>query len=175
MPSLSRRHFLSALAAGSLAGCLGTTDGDTPVATTRPETTATGLRIDTLDVEGSTGETVPVQPQTVTLLDFFGTWCAPCEPQMDHLRTVRAEFPDVHMLAITWESDAETVRSFWQEHEGTWPVALDPELRTGEEYNVTRIPTLVVFDAAGEEVWRHVGLAAADSIAEQLETARARS
>ena len=61
----------------------------------------------------------------------------------------------------------------WREYEGTWAVAQDTDLRTNERFGVTRVPTLLVFDADGEEVWRHVGLAAAETVAEKLREAGA--
>lgn len=158
-----RRTFLATAAAVGLAGCLG--GGDTA---------ASDDTIDTYDVEGSPGEAVPVRPDDrVTLLDFWATWCAPCKPQMGELRDVREQFPDVHMLSITNESDDEAIRAFWREYEGTWAVASDPDLRTNDRFDVNRIPTLLVFDPEGSEVWRHVGLAAADSIADALRDAGA--
>jgi thioredoxin-like negative regulator of GroEL len=75
------------------------------------------------------------------------------------------------MLSVTWETEADAIRQFWREYEGTWPVASDPEVRTGQQYGVDRIPTLIVFDPDGEAVWRHTGLAAEADIAENLEAA----
>jgi hypothetical protein len=92
---------------------------------------------------------------------------------MAELRAVRERFDDVHLLSITNESDRDAVREFWTTYEGTWPVALDTALRTNDRFGVTRMPTLLVFDAAGEEVWRHVGLARADRIGDRLREAGA--
>lgn len=162
------RRSLLRLGAGvglaSLAGCtsLGSGSGSD-----------TGETLQTLSVGGSPGGPVPVQPAEVTLLDYWATWCAPCKPQMAELRTIRERYPDVHMLSITNEEDVPAIRSFWREYNGTWPVAQDTTLATNERFDVTRIPTLLVFTADGEEVWRHVGLAAADSIARRLDEAGA--
>ncbi|EMA52231.1 TlpA family protein disulfide reductase [Halococcus salifodinae] len=166
MKRYTRRRVLGAgggVALSALAGCAGVLGG-AGGADTR--------EIDTVAVAGSPGEAVAIQPQErVSLLDFFGTWCAPCKPQMAHLRTVDERFPDLHLLSITWESEEAVVADFWREYEGTWPVALDPEVRTGERYGVRRIPTLLVLAADGTETWRHVGLAAADTIVTEVERA----
>lgn len=173
-----RRAFLTACAGVTvgLAGCSDALGGDGSTADAPTEDTTTtddALRLQTLSVGGSPGGEVRVQPPGDTvLLDFFATWCAPCKPQMDHLREVRESFPDVHMLSVTWEVDEDAVAEFWREYEGTWPVATDPDIATGPAYDVERLPTLIVFDAEGTEVWRDVGLSSTEDITAQLEAAR---
>ena len=162
----TRRAVLQAGGAAglaSVAGCLG-----------GPSAGSRGLSLEALDVAGSPGGTVPVAPSgTVTLLDFFATWCAPCKPQMRSLRALHAQHGDVHLLSITTESDDDAIREFWRTYEGTWPVAKDPELRATEEFSVGGIPTLIVLDPEGEEVWRHVGLAAREDVEAALTDAGA--
>lgn len=202
MGRLSRRTFLGSAAtvtaalagcsAGSGAGGDGSGGGDrsgtgSPTATNGASgrsspggpSSGTGggggdaLRLQSLDVTGSPGGEIAVDPTgQPLLLDFFATWCAPCKPQMEHLRTVRGEFDDLRMRSITRETDRGAIADFWREYEGTWPVAMDPKLLAFEKYGVTRIPVLVVLDADGTEVWRHAGLASAESIRTAVEEAR---
>lgn len=164
---VSRRDLLrtgGASALAGLAGCTAVLGGGSG--------TETGLRLDTIDVAGSPGGPIAVHPPNeVALLDFWATWCAPCKPQMAELRAIRQRFPDLHMLSITSETDVDAIQAFWRTYGGTWPVATDPDLEASEAFGVRRIPTLIVFDATGTEQWRHVGLAAAGTIADALRDA----
>jgi thiol-disulfide isomerase/thioredoxin len=176
MDERTRRAVLGAggVALAGLAGCTSLSGGSGGTDGRGGATTAARLQLDTYEVGGSTGETVPVREAgTVTLLDFFATWCAPCKPMMAELRQVRADFPDIHMLSITWEREEGAIRDFWREYEGTWNVASDPQLQTGEKYGVGgQLPTTLLLDADGNEAWRHVGLARADKIGERVEAAQ---
>ena len=163
---MQRRDYLRAGGVGvaALAGCTGSDAGGDATATPG------GNELEALDAAGSEAGVVTVLPEgEVALLDFWATWCAPCEPQMAELAAVREAFPDLHLVSITNEEDRGAVRAFWEEHDASWPVAVDTALRTNERFGVTRVPTLLVFDAEGTVTWEHVGLAAADTIIGELE------
>ncbi|MFQ3295923.1 MAG: hypothetical protein ACI8VE_003015, partial [Natrialbaceae archaeon] len=73
MDPWSRRAFVTTggIAVAGLAGCTGLPVGGVDSAD------EVGLTLDTYAVAGSSGETVPVRASdSVTLLDFFATWCA---------------------------------------------------------------------------------------------------
>lgn len=165
MQQATRRAVLRAAGAGGLAAVAGCLDA---------VGTGGGLTLQTVDVRSSPGTKIAVAPTgQVVLLDFFATWCAPCKPQMKSLRSVHEKFPDVHLLSITTETDDDAIQEFWEEYEGTWPVAKDPELRATEQYDVGGIPTLIVLDPDGGEVWRHIGLAAQKDIERAIRDAGA--
>ncbi len=170
----SRRSLLRATgvaAAGGLAGCLG------PVRSALRDDSApdpeNGLVLESLDVGGSPGGDLAVNPAgEVTLLDFFATWCQPCKPQMEGLGEVRERFPDLAMRSITNETDREAVRGFWTQYDGVWPVLIDADSEAQTEYQPPGVPTLLVFDAEGNEVWSHTGLARTERIATAVENAQ---
>jgi thiol-disulfide isomerase/thioredoxin len=187
----TRRRLLRGVAAAGAAGLAGCTSlpgagadgGDSPsTAGAADDSSPTGtgaddrdvIRLETLAVGGSPGETVSLRPpDRPALLDFFATWCAPCIPQMETLRAVRSTFApaELRMVSVTNEADESAVRGFWREHDGTWPVATDPRSRAVREYSVTGVPTLVVVLPDGTVTWRHTGLAARETLLEQVRRA----
>ena len=104
--------------------------------------------------EFSSGEVVLVPDNTVTLLNFFATWCKPCIEEMPVFRRLRSEYdPDtLHMVSITPEVDEELITAFWEKHDGTWPVVNDPSLKATDKWNANSYPTNLLFDRDGTEV-----------------------
>lgn len=157
-----------------LAGCIWRTDaradstGQDPASPTEREP----IRLNTYDVAGSPGKSMRVRPEgTVALLDFWATWCGPCKRQMPVLRRIEEQFPAVHMLSITTETDEPAIKDFWRKYGGTWPVASDASLRTHDRFGVRTIPTLVVTDSEGTPTWRDVGFTGIDAIVAALQDA----
>jgi len=127
------------------------------------ERTAT---VRTLDAPGSTaGERRLPAPDRPTVLDFFATWCLPCEAQMRSLRPVheaygdRVAFVSVSNERTTDEFTREDLRAWWREHDGAWTLGHDPESRAFRAFGVSGLPYLVVTDAGGEVAWTHRGVA----------------
>jgi thiol-disulfide isomerase/thioredoxin len=134
------------LAVGS-AGCSGddqTADEETSLSL--PSVVTTGELPD--------GDVVLVPDDTVTLLNFFATWCKPCVDEMPAFRRLRSEYdPEtLHMVSITPEVDEELIAAFWEKHDGTWPVVNDPALKATDRWDANSYPTNLLFKQDGTQV-----------------------
>lgn len=85
----------------------------------------------------------------VTLVDFYADWCGPCKMITPHLETVAKEL----------DGKASIIK-----------IDVDKAQRIASTYQVTSIPTLILF-SDGKEVDRIVGVRNAKDIKEFILTA----
>ncbi len=112
-----------------------------------------------LAVEDGTGRDLnlgALQGQPV-LLNLWATWCAPCVKEMPLLDELAGDYED-RLRVVTVSQDMgnpEKVADFFErggfEHLEPW---LDPQAEIGFALGDTLLPTTVLYDASGKEVWR---------------------
>jgi thiol-disulfide isomerase/thioredoxin len=101
------------------------------------------------------------------VLNLWATWCAPCVEEMPALDRLAAAGAARGLDVLALSSDREgapVVRRFYEVNKiGHLPVALDKTGRVARALGATGLPTTVLFDAAGREVGRMVGVAEWDA------------
>ena len=95
----------------------------------------------------------------VVLLNFWATWCKPCEdemPAMDRLyRSLAAE--GFEMLAVSVDEESEAVEKFRQRLGVSFPILLDPRQEVSRRYQTTGFPESLLIDRDGMIVERYIG------------------
>lgn len=95
------------------------------------------------------------------LVNLWATWCAPCIAEMPTLdRLAERESDRLHVLTISQDSDGrEKVDAFFAKqgyrHLETW---LDPKMALMFELKADTLPTTILYDSEGREVWRVIGV-----------------
>ena len=80
------------------------------------------------------------------LVDFFATWCGPCQHQGPILQEVASELGDsVHIIKID----------------------VDKNPSAAQAYGVRSVPTLLIFKS-GEVVWKQAGVQQKDDLVRLL-------
>jgi peroxiredoxin len=95
----------------------------------------------------------------VVLINFWATWCKPCEdemPAMERLYRTLAG-PDFELLAVSVDERRDEVEAFRERLGLSFPILLDPERRAAGAYQTFRFPESLVVDRRGRVVERYVG------------------
>ena len=95
------------------------------------------------------------------LVNLWATWCAPCIAEMPTLDALAARDKSLQVLAVSQDMDgAAKVDPFFAERKfSTLQPYLDPEIALMSELRVDTLPTTILYDAEGKEVWRMTGMA----------------
>ena len=107
----------------------------------------------------------------VVILDFWATWCGPCEGVRHALEDFRRkkENSAVEIAGITNE-DMATVKAFYRNRNPPYTILIDATNDIGLKYRVAGYPTLVVIDREG--VVRFAGFASGGGLEAALRMAR---
>jgi thiol-disulfide isomerase/thioredoxin len=95
-----------------------------------------------------------------TLVNLWATWCAPCVvelPTLDRLVDIREG--KLKVLTVSQDmTGTEKVAAFIKERGGDnlepW---IDPKGELGAKYQVQTLPTTILYNSEGREVWRFMG------------------
>jgi peroxiredoxin len=96
----------------------------------------------------------------VIVLNFFATWCGPCQMELPHLQSIWDEFRDndeFRMLAVGREESNASLNAFRREHGFTLPMASDPDKSTYAKFASGSIPRTYLISRQGTIVYQWTG------------------
>jgi len=89
----------------------------------------------------------------VVLLNFWATWCPPCDSEMPDLNTIYRQYgneKDFVVVGVNLQEQPEEVTSYARRRSIDFPVLLDRDGHvTGRDYQIRMLPASVIIDKEG--------------------------
>lgn len=108
-----------------------------------------------------------LNPNGLTLIDFWATWCKPCILELDNISEQYPKWQKetgVKIVAVTIDDarNAAKVAPFVKGRDWTYDVYLDENSDFKRALNVGNIPHTFLLNKNGEIIWQHNSYAAGD-------------
>lgn len=110
---------------------------------------------------GNTPKMVPLEPNKVTVINFWATWCAPCREEMPSLneltKSIGAENFSILVIATGRNSD-KSINNFFLKHElFNLDSYKDPKGKVASALGILGLPTTIIVDQHSNELARLTG------------------
>jgi thiol-disulfide isomerase/thioredoxin len=107
---------------------------------------------------------------TPIVVNFWGSWCPPCEDEAPHLATVSKEYEgEVQFLGVDIVDARGPAREFIRRYGWPYPSLFDPPAAIRDGLGYVGQPITLIYDREGELVWDTTGTIDADVLREQIE------
>lgn len=127
------------------------------------------------DTENRTVSFSQISGKSLTIVDFWATWCQPCIRSMPRLVDLSEAYQDqgVSFVGISVDSprNLSKVKPFARSMGIQYPILLDSSGELMGELNVTAVPTLLIIGSDYNILYMHEGFNAGDelTIREEIE------
>ena len=154
----------------------------------QPGVIEVGQQVPQFSVKDETGREVKLTDYRgkLVFLNFWATSCEECIDEMPEMELMNRAFKErkFQMLAVSVDTDWDTVRKFRTDYNLTLPAFLDPGHEVSKLYKVSKYPETFLIDAKGSLIQHVIGpeqwadphiLDHLDSMIRQQETRRQNS
>jgi thiol-disulfide isomerase/thioredoxin len=99
---------------------------------------------------------------TPVLVNLWASWCAPCIkelPTLQQLEQAQSEEGKLGVIAVSQDmAPQSSVDAFLAERDiGRFAAYHDEQMKLTDALKIQIMPTTILYDAEGKEVWRYVG------------------
>ena len=103
------------------------------------------------------------------MLNFWGTWCKPCEEEMPYMEELYPKYKDdVEIVAVSLDVDEPIIHNFIHKYDLTFPVVHDKNSDVMNLYNVGPIPSTFFISPEGKIVGKVAGSLSLESLEENF-------
>jgi cytochrome c biogenesis protein CcmG/thiol:disulfide interchange protein DsbE len=127
--------------------------------------------IEATTVDGDAAFSLDAHRGQFVLVNFFATWCAPCQAEHDDLKRfaqAHAAAGDAAVVSVVFSDETADVKRFFQERGGDWPVVRDDDGVVATDWGVARVPESYLVAPSGLVIGKVTGGVTFDFLQEQL-------
>lgn len=118
------------------------------------------------DLDNQWKEYEDLKGDQLTVIDFWATWCQPCNRSIPLLNEISIEFAEKGVrffgVSIDGPRNQSKIKPFIQSIGVTYPILRDVNSELMSELGVTAVPTMILLDDEGELVYFHEGFRPGD-------------
>jgi cytochrome c biogenesis protein CcmG/thiol:disulfide interchange protein DsbE len=110
-------------------------------------------------LDGSTFN-IDTQRGKWVLVNFFASWCGPCQVEHPELRKFADEHQsagDVSIVSVPFQNSEDEVRAFFADNGGTWPVLANAPAEAVFDFGVVKLPESYLVAPSGQVVAKFNG------------------
>ena len=87
----------------------------------------------------------------VVLIDFWATWCGPCNEELPHMKKIAKEFAGqpLVIISVSWDKDETKWKDFIAKNEMTWVQYRDADHELSQRFDINAIPHYFTIDSDG--------------------------
>lgn len=95
----------------------------------------------------------------VVLVNFWATWCGPCQQEMPLLDAIYREYKPAGftLIGVNVDKTVAPVKDLLSRKPVSFPVLLDPANQVSKAYHVDEMPSSVIIDRKGQIRYIHRG------------------
>lgn len=97
--------------------------------------------------------TLPDPLATLTVVDVFAAYCAPCGPRLEALQALGARHPQARIAGVSVDELPSLAHRQTQRYGVTFPVVHDPARTLSGRLRVRELPITFIVNKAGTVVW----------------------
>ena len=95
----------------------------------------------------------------VIFLDFWASWCSPCEKSFSWMNTMQSRYGDegFKVVAINLDTSREKAQEFLESNPALFDIAYEPKRKTANDYKLSAMPNSFLINKNGEVIYSHKG------------------
>jgi cytochrome c biogenesis protein CcmG/thiol:disulfide interchange protein DsbE len=115
---------------------------------------APGSAVSLPELNGDTERSLQQLRGKVVVLNFWASWCGPCEAEAPLLERAQKQLAAKGgtVLGVTYKDDASASRDFVKKYNVTYPSLRDDKLALAPKFGTNKLPETFVLDKSGRVV-----------------------